>query len=354
MTLNSSMAEALRLTRAGSLSEATALIHATLSGGAPLPVASPPAGEVIDLIAERVSVTHGPDRAQRARASVGGRFEPRRHVGAAGVIDYLLYVPAAAAQNMPLVVMLHGCMQSPEDFARGTAMNKVAEEKGFLVAYPRQTSRANPQKCWNWFRPEDQERGRGEPALLVGLADDIVETEGVDRARIYVAGLSAGGAAAAILAEAYPDLFAAIGIHSGIGCGIARDLPSALAAMKRGAGSGRRQRRAGGRFVPVITFHGDRDVVVGEVNARDIVSDAAAATGGAVRVEVEAGDINGRRYTRAITLGDGDRALIEQWTIAGAGHAWSGGDPAGSFADAAGPNASLAMAEFFLQHTCPS
>lgn len=345
MALHSPMAEALRLTRAGDLAGATALLQATLAGGG-----SPPAtrtGGMTDVAPEWVSVE--PDA---ARSAGRGRFEA--HEGAAGGLDSMLYRPAGAAPGMPLVVMLHGCTQSPEDFARGTGMNRLADEHGFLVAYPRQTRAANQQRCWNWFRPGDQVRGRGEPALIARLVDEVVAAERADVRRVYVAGLSAGGAAAAIMADAYPDLFAAAGIHSGLACGAAQDLPGALAAMKRGGGRAARPRAAGARFVPVITFHGDRDGTVSEANAREIVAAATAATGVSVTVEVEAGSEGGRRYTRALSRDGAGQVLIEQWTVAGAGHAWSGGDPAGSHADAAGPDASRAMLRFFRQHRLPA
>lgn len=351
MALHSSIAEALRLTRSGDLAEATALLRTALSGGGLTAADVPAAGGAADLVPGRVAITSRYGRPDPRPASPAGRFEARRHAGPGRAIDYMLHRPARAAPGMPLVVMLHGCTQSPEDFARGTGMNRLADELGFLVAYPRQTQATNPQKCWNWFRPGDQQRGNGEPALIAGLTRDIVAAERADPARIYVAGLSAGGAAAAIMAHAYPDLFAAVGIHSGLACGAARDLPSALAAMKRGATHGVGPRAADARFVPVITFHGDRDGTVDEVNARQIVAAAAAATRVPITVEVLTGDAGGRRYTRALSRDDRGRVLIEQWTIAGAGHAWSGGDATGSYADAAGPDASRAMLRFFLDHS---
>ena len=341
MTLPTPMAEALRLTRAGDLAGATALLRTTLSGGASPPPADAAPGDLIDLKPERVTI-------ERKDGSPTGRFDARRHAGAEGSIDYMLYRPATAAPGMPLVVMLHGCTQSPEDFARGTRMNRLADELGFLVAYPRQTQAANQQKCWNWFRPGDQARDRGEPALIAGVTRDVIAAERADASRVYVAGLSAGGAAAAIMADTYPDLFAAAGIHSGLACGAARDLPGALAAMQRGGSRATRARVAGARFVPVITFHGDRDGTVHEANAREIVAAATAAAGVPVTLETEAGEAGGRRYTRALSRNEAGQVLIEQWTIAGAGHAWSGGDPAGSHAVAAGPDASREMLRFFL------
>ena len=187
--------------------------------------------------------------------------------------------------------------------------------------------------------------------MIAGLTRDILAAERADTARVYAAGLSAGGAAAAIMAVTYPDLFAAVGIHSGLAFGAARNLPGALTAMQRGTA-----RRAGSatidsHFVPVITFHGDRDATVNEINAREIVAAASAAIGVPVTMEEQDGEAGGRRYTRALTRDDAGRTLIEQWTIAGAGHAWSGGDAAGSYADAAGPDASRAMLRFFLDHS---
>lgn len=339
MTLQTTMAEALRLTRSGDLTGASALLQSAL-GTDPARPRQPRPGAGATLPAATVD------------PATAGRFEARRHVGAAGALEYTLYRPAAAAPGLPLVVMLHGCTQTPEDFARGTGMNRLADELGFLVAYPRQTQAANQQRCWNWFRPGDQARGRGEPALIAGIVHDVLAAERADPARVYVAGLSAGGAAAAIMADAYPELFAAVGIHSGLACGAARTLPEALTAMKRG-GAQRGAAPAGARFVPVITFHGDRDGVVDEANAQAIVAAAAVAAGAPVTVDTETGTAGGRRYTRTLSSDASGAILIERWTVAGAGHAWSGGDPAGSYADVAGPDASRAMLRFFTAHRMP-
>jgi len=355
MALNSPLAEALRLTRSGNLMEATAAIQAALGAGAP--VTTPPAhaaeGGLIDLVSDggvwrpKGSPTPAPSGQQADGGTEQGRFDEQMYRGSEGAMAYRLYQPANAAPGMPLVVMLHGCTQSPEDFARGTGMNRLADEFGFLVAYPRQTAGANPQKCWNWFRPNDQRRDHGEPALLAAVTREVMAQHGIDADRVYVAGLSAGGAAAAIMAAEYPDIFAAVGIHSGLACGAARDLPSALSAMRRGGGSAA---RSGERFVPVITFHGDRDTTVHEVNSREIVAAASAAAGVALEVRtVEGRSPSGRAFTQSVSSDGQGKVLIEQWTVDGAGHAWSGGDSGGTYTDPSGPEASREMVRFFLE-----
>jgi len=347
MRPTSAMAEALRLTRNGKLMEATALLRDGFRAGSERGHTA--ASKVIDIVAEpivRAPTDRGSQERAERRSSV---FEDRQHVGSAGTIGYKLYRPSSTAE-MPLVVMLHGCTQSPEDFARGTAMNALADELGFIVAYPRQTSAANAQKCWNWFRPGDQKRDQGEPSLIAGIVRDILAAEAVDTSRIYVAGLSAGGAAAAIMADAYPDIFAAAGVHSGLACGSAKNMPSAFKAMQHGGTGTTSVRTAKARFVPVITFHGDCDKTVNERNAGDIVRAATAASAEPITVETEQGTAGGRSYTRGLSRDAKGRVLIEQWTVAGAGHAWSGGDPSGTYTDPTGPDASRAMLRFFLQH----
>jgi poly(hydroxyalkanoate) depolymerase family esterase len=344
------MADALRLTRSGDLMGATALLRSALGDGPPPTAPSPPwnHGEVIDLVAERVTVTPKAAPAP-APAGAGGQAEECSYRGSEGRLDYRLYRPARAAAGMPLVVMLHGCTQSPEDFARGTGMDRLADELGFVVAYPRQTQAANAQKCWNWFKPGDQQRDRGEPALLAAITRQVVADHRLDSDRVYIAGLSAGGAAAAIMAAEYPDLYAAVGVHSGLACGAARDLPSALAAMKQGRAGGGSGLRSRG-FVPVITFHGDRDMTVNEVNSQQIIAAASAAAGVALAVRLEEGrSPSGRTYRRASSVGPDGAVLLEQWTIGNAGHAWSCGDASGSYTDPKGPDASREMVRFFLE-----
>jgi poly(hydroxyalkanoate) depolymerase family esterase len=274
----------------------------------------------------------------------GASFADLTHRGPAGSLDYRLYVPAGAAGRvLPLVVMLHGCTQSPEDFAAGTRMNEVAEAEGLLVAYPRQTRAANAQKCWNWFDPKDQGRDRGEPALIAGMVRDILRDREADASRVYVAGLSAGGAAAAILAQAYPELFAAAGVHSGLAAGAASDMPGAFAAMRGGG------RAVPGRAVPTIVFHGSGDHTVAPANGDAV---AAQARGGSDLAEtVSRGRVEGGlAFTRTVGTDPAGLPQVERWLVDGAGHAWSGGSAAGSYTEPRGPDASREMLRFFLRH----
>ena len=292
----------------------------------------------------------------------GARFEEGIHVSAHGSRTYKLYVPSGlhAGQPVPLIVMLHGCTQSPDDFAAGTRMNTLAEEQSFLVAYPAQPASANAQKCWNWFSPGDQERDGGEPALIAGITRQIMRDYAVDPARIYVAGLSAGGAAAAIIGAAYPDLYAAVGVHSGLACGAARDLPSAFAAMRRG-GAGTLRRASSevtasnaAQTVPTIVFHADGDTTVHPSNSDHVLAQAGT-TAGNLTTTVEHGEVanGGRRFTRTLHADFCGTAVLEQWIVHGGGHAWSGGSPEGSYTDPPGPDASRAMLRFFLDHPHP-
>nr|WP_255662820.1 PHB depolymerase family esterase [Acidovorax sp. D4N7] len=268
-------------------------------------------------------------------------------------LDYRLYVPPrAGAAARPMVVMLHGCTQDAADFAAGTRMNAQARALGAVVLYPEQSQRANPRKCWNWFHPQHQQRGRGEPAVLAALTLAMAAEHRVDFARIYVAGLSAGGAMADILGATYPDIFAAVGVHSGLPRGSANDVMSALAAMRSGAPG------AWGATTPVaapptIVFHGDADSTVHISNGAAIIDAAlrARSLAGSGVQPLEGRTDRGRRYSHSVYRDADGRTLAEYWQLHGAGHAWSGGDMDASYTDADGVDATAQMLRFFLEHS---
>jgi len=279
----------------------------------------------------------------------GTRFIKGTFSNAAGSRTYKLFIPSCyQGQPCPLVVMLHGCTQSPDDFAAGTRMNFLAEEQNCFVVYPEQPSGANQAKCWNWFRTSDQQRGAGEPSLIAGITRRIMRDYSIDPKRVYVGGLSAGGAAAAIMGVTHADLYAAIGIHSGLACGAASDLPSAFVAMRQGGGS--EAIADGGPPVPTIVFHGDRDTTVHPNNGERILQQSTKATSPTTQV-VRGGVPDGHAYTRTILTDARGRTISEHWNIHGAGHAWSGGSPAGSYTDPRGPDATREMLRFFLAHS---
>jgi poly(hydroxyalkanoate) depolymerase family esterase len=292
----------------------------------------------------------------------GGAFLERSYSNHAGSRPYKLYVPSSyRGQPVPLIVMLHGCTQSPDDFATGTRMNEMAETETFLVVYPGQVSSANASKCWNWFSQDDQQRNLGEPALIAGITREVMVQYKIDDQRVYVAGLSAGGAAAAIMGMTYPDLYAAIGVHSGLACGSASDLPSAFAAMRGGgvatsapatwpSQKGHVRMGQSQRAVPTIVFHGDQDKTVHPCNGKEVLAQFGAATA-ELQTNLESGQVaNGHSYSITRLCDASGRATFENWTIHGAGHAWSGGSPAGSYTDARGPDATREMIRFFQQH----
>jgi poly(hydroxyalkanoate) depolymerase family esterase len=409
LNLNASMAEVTRLTRAGRLAEAMALLQGSARkpntpeapegyDREPIKTALPGGGQAIDMLPSRSGTPSwtvpGVDARQHTATSLaeglglrrmpeamreilerhakrrpssslwgsvgdlggaartsslpdGARFKERTYANEAGSRAYKLYIPSRyRGEPLPLIVMLHGCKQSPDDFAAGTQMNELAEEQGFLVAYPAQPSSANPAKCWNWFSAGDQLRDRGEPSLIAGITRQIIRDVAVDPTRVYIAGLSAGGAAAAIMGLAYPDLYAAIGVHSGLACGAAKDMPSAFAAMRQG---GPRLMEAAKLPLPTIVFHGDRDTTVSPVNGDQVIAQSKAAAEFHLTINrgQSAGGIN---YTQTVQADGSGCPILEQWVLHGAGHAWSGGSPAGSYTDPRGPDASREMLRFFRGH----
>ena len=383
--------EATRLTRAGQLVEATVLLqrmlrgenapHATsrTAGGIALTGREPP---IIDAKANTIEEK---DTTQSARprtlgASLnrtrkgagfglrgaikraplseqdivpeGARFIEGTYSNPAGSRAYRLFIPSDyQGQPLPLVVMLHGCTQSPEDFAAGTRMNFIAEEQTCFVVYPAQRSEANQAKCWNWFRTADQRRGKGEPSLIAGITRKVMRDYSVDPNRVYVGGLSAGAAAAAVMGATYSDLYAAIGVHSGLACGAAIDLPSAFVAMRQGGGSNE-VILGEGSPVPTIVFHGDRDTTVHPNNGDQILEQSVRTT--STQKKVHRGRVpGGHAYTRTIHTDASGCGIFEHWNIHGAGHAWSGGSSAGSYTDPRGPDATREMLRFFLEHSLP-
>ena len=346
--LPSGMNDVLHLTRSGDLSGATSMIQHLLSG-APAPEALRSSEQIIELKPQALDRSAAKHRATNSHKSAKGSTSKHSYTGKGGTLAYHLYLPAIITAEMPMVVMLHGCTQSADDFALGTRMNDLAEEFGFAVVYPEQSAGANAQRCWNWFRAGDQRRGGGEPSLIAGLTHKIILAHSIDRSRIYIAGLSAGGAAAANMAAAYPDIYAAVGIHSGLACGSARDMPSAFAAMN---GSAAIDPIGDQAFVPTITFHGGRDKTVKPSNSVQIHARFVGHPNLAEAHKVQDRGVSalGRPYVKNAMVNADGRSLSESWTMPDAGHAWSGGSHAGTYTDPHGPDASREMIRFFLQH----
>lgn len=360
------MDEAAALTRAGRLAEATALIQQTLREAAPTAepaapaaqaTAADPRADVIDIEARVVDdAPAAPDAAAPPAKATGapppGSFTRGQHRGPTGERAYRLFRPhnpPADGRPPPLLVMLHGCTQTPEDFAAGTRMNALADARGWWVLYPAQSRAANRHACWNWFLPSEAQRAGGETSLLADMTSRTVAAHGLDPQRVYAAGLSAGAAMALALGATHPALIAAVGVHSGLAFGSAHDLPSALAAMH--------QTRPGlplTRPLRSIIFHGDQDSTVHPGNADEVLSQVLA-TGSHSALAVDPASVErevwqapgARRCTRSRYRGAQGRVDAELWLIHGAGHAWSGGSPSGSFTEASGPDASAEMLRFF-------
>lgn len=277
----------------------------------------------------------------------GARYLSKTHKTAAGEREYRLYIPARITKRPKgLILMLHGCNQSADDFAIGTHMNGEADKHGLVIVYPIQKAGDNAASCWNWFKPANQVRGKGEPAALVSLTRKLIKEYGLSRESVFVAGLSAGGAMAAILVDVYPDVFSAAGIHSGLTRGAARDVLSAMTTMKTGVSSHAADGAAASPPTRRIVFHGDSDSTVHPSNGAMVV--AAALGEGRVADKITKRSVRGRGYVRHDFVGPAGGTEMEYWTLDGGGHAWSGGRAAGSYTDRAGPDASAQMVRFFL------
>ncbi|MDP3652147.1 MAG: PHB depolymerase family esterase [Rhodoferax sp.] len=379
------MRKATQLTHKGRLKEATAAIQRALRGTSaesPAPAATPGGMRpeatplVLDGCVFEVHDEVLPPQTAKPTPGTGKgteTFISGTHTHAGLTRRYKLYQPPGhqGGKPLPLVVMLHGCTQNPDDFAAGTRMNDQARAQGFFVLYPEQPQEANPSRCWNWFKHNHQQRGRGEPALLTSLTQTVMQEHGMDARRVYVAGLSAGGAMAAIVAAAYPELFAAVGVHSGLPNGSASNVAEALMVMQSGkiqfitppktahGGAPPKAPLQPKIPIPTIVFHGDQDQTVHPRNGEQVIAAALAGAAGAdptgtfppgsARVE-QGVSAQGRRYTRSTQHGDRGQALTEHWLVHGAGHAWSGGHGQGSYTDATGPDATREMLRFFFEH----
>ncbi len=298
---------------------------------------------------------------QRSRDSRASAQEPASFFwDSAGtgtdLLDYKVYLPPAAAsfsRRVPLIVMLHGCTQDPDDFALGTRMNDLAERDGFVVAYPQQPARSNSSKCWNWFRPEDQFRDGGEPAKIARMVKDMTARYSIDTARVFVAGMSAGAAMAIVMARTFPEVFAAVASHSGLPYRSASNVVSALSAMKN-ARTGEHPSIDTSNSVPMIVFHGDQDRTVDQQNADALVRQAMSSWPSRDSIGTPQTTVvteGGRVCERNLFHAASGKTAIEQWTIRGAGHQWSGGNTSGSHTDASGPDATEHIVRFFNQFT---
>ncbi len=345
--LASAMRRATELVRAGDPAAATQLIQSSLGGNGIKTSGIRPNGRMrglratlAELGARKTGFGGQPKHAVEPSLPEGAVFEHGTFSCAAGQRDYRVYVPNLDGKPCTgMVMMLHGCTQSPVDFANGTGMNRLADAQRLIVVYPAQARGANMQSCWNWFSPADQSRGAGEPAILAGLAEQLGRTHDIPRGATFVAGLSAGAAMAVILGNEYPEIFAAVGAHSGLAHKSAHDVASAFAAMGGGAATA----RPGASPVPTIVFHGSGDSTVNAANGHQI-ADHAGAGGAEV---LDEGTQNGRAFSRRSVFARDGKAAMEHWLIDGLGHAWSGGDGAGSYTDPKGPDASAEMVRFF-------
>jgi poly(hydroxyalkanoate) depolymerase family esterase len=324
--------------------------------------------------------------AQRPARRLPGGLSPAHVPGGPGTLDQRTFTVAGRTRRalvhspadvepqtaVPLVCMLHGCTQDAVSFAAATLMNEAADRYGFVAVYPQQDRGDNPQNCWNWFLPEHQARGAGEPASIVAIIRELMGTTSrwtIDNRRVFVAGMSAGGAMAAILAAVYPDLFAAVAVHSGLSYRSASGLGAAFDAMARGGENPTGQARAAhaaigdlARPVPSMVVHGSADPTVAPVNADQVLQQSMTANRLAAP-EICDLDIARPTTTSRAQVNDGHAYTRSRWTdrrgalmhelmkVDGLGHAWSGGANGGSHTDPRGPDATDAIWRFFAQAT---
>ena len=400
-----SVLKATGLTRMGRLMDATRLIQRALSG-AVLPTAKPeaeprtttvvPAAARVVVVppAAKVLPTDNPPAApaplpaandddsssqpQQLHPAPAAAPAPAPHPNFSEQsfafegqnYPYRLFVPkladasehAATRTRMPLVVLLHGCKQDALDFSKGTAMNALAAKEQCLVLYPEQITSGNQMMCWNWFEPGHQQADTGEPGMIAALTRQVLATDFNGRRanphRVYIAGLSAGGAMAAVVASQHPDLFTALGVHSGLPAGAASNVITAFQAMRVG---GQCQEVSA---IPTIVFHGEGDTTVHPNNGETITLDALAAlaktgkqidgplikTQSTAYPEGDRADRNDKPTELTRYANASGKSFIEYWSINNGPHAWSGGSKQGSYTDPDGPSASKAMLTFFLQH----
>ena len=300
-------------------------------------------------------------------------WQPYTYNGPAGSLPYFVYTPVSyrVGVAVPLVVMLHGCTQTAADFAIGTKMNEMADHYKFLVVYPQQTNVYNQNLCWNWYEHSNQLRGKGEPAMIAGMVQAVEQNTSrwtIDTRHIFVAGISAGAAMAVILGVAYPDIFAAIGVHSGLEYQAATNTIDSLKVRDLGGPDPQQQGHAAFeamgtnvRVIPTIVFQGTNDLIINEINGDQVTkqwmktdqlaSNNTYKTDFGKPSDIWNGQIPGGHSFSVFKWNDGlGHELQEYWKIDGLGHAWSGGSPGNSYTDSSGPNASLAIVQFFMRH----
>ena len=360
------MVQALNLTKAGRLAEATDVIQRTLgsssNGGSSRNIdrpklfsrlATPRHWPLASMQSSQMPL-QSPDMFQHQGPPPGslgaGALLDRTYANGSSTGRYMVYVPPDhPSSGAPVIVMLHGGTQAVVDYAAGTGMNKLADQHHFLVVYPEQAVRANPMRYWNWFRPQDQRAGSGEPALIAGITEQVIRDYDADPDRVYIVGFSAGAAMAIVMAATYPSLYAAAGVHSGLPYGAAHDVPSAFALMR---GETLLSRQGAMLRIPLIVFHGDHDQIVNVVNARHIRQQRLGVDGAPIAADgpqTMNGQVsNGHTYTQT-TYSSEAQVFLEEWIVHGAGHAWFGGTPGCSYTDPRGPDASAEMLRFFSE-----